>query len=119
MNERRFEGRFLCADLVRVDWLEGEDECRTTEGVLEDISPLGACVQVEEHIPPGTGISIAAMSVEEARFFGHVSYCVYRDYGYFVGIHLYDETRWSAATFEPRHLTSLAALSLEESAWTN
>ena len=119
MNERRFEGRFLCADLVRVDWLEGEDDCRTTEGVLEDISPLGACVQVEEHIPTGTGISISAMSIDEARFFGHVSYCVYRDYGYFVGIHLYDETRWSAEAFAPRHLTSLAALSLEESAWTN
>ena len=86
MNERRFEGRFLCADLVRVDWLEGEDDCRTTEGVLEDISPLGACVQVEEHIPPGTGISIAAIvGPMRARFFGHVSYCVYRDYGYLAG----------------------------------
>ncbi len=54
MNERRFEGRFLCADLVRVEWLEREDECRTTEGVLEDISPSGACIQIEEPIPPGT-----------------------------------------------------------------
>jgi hypothetical protein len=126
MNERRFESRFLCADLVRVDWLEGEDECRnaagvlrTSEGVLEDISPLGACVQVEEHIPPGTNVSISAMSDDEVRFFGNVSYCVYRDYGYFVGIHLYDETRWSPGEFEPRHLTSLAALSLEGSAATN
>jgi hypothetical protein len=104
---------------VRVDWLEGEDECRTAEGVLEDISPLGACVQVEEHIAPGTGISISAMAVGEARFFGYVSYCVYRDYGFFVGIRLDDETRWSRGDFEPRHLTSLEALSLNGSAGTN
>jgi hypothetical protein len=76
-------------------------------------------VQIEEHIPAGTSVSISAISVDEARFFGHVSYCVYRDYGYFAGIRLYDETRWSAGAFEPRHLTSLAALSLEGSAGPN
>ncbi len=113
MNERRLENRFMCADLVRVDWLSGENEFRTVEAVLEDISPVGACVQVEECIPLGAPISIASASGEAARFAGHVSYCVYRDYGYFVGIQLSGDTRWSSGAFEPRHLTSLAALSLD------
>jgi hypothetical protein len=136
MMERRLEGRFLCADLVRVDWLagsgesgegepdmgeQGEGEFRTVEAVLEDICTLGACVQVEEGIPLGTAIRLSARSAlvssapddtrETARFSGHVSYCAYRDYGYFVGIRFSDETHWSSRIFAPRHLTNLAALS--------
>jgi len=134
MIERRFESRFLCADLVRVDWLADDGpgvNSRTVEAVLEDISALGACVQVEERIPPGAAISISvrsppvgaesekrgaeleklgAGSEKPARFSGHVSYCVYRDYGYFVGIRFSDENRWSSGVFEPQHLTDLEAL---------
>src|SRR5438874_3688645 len=101
MSERRFEGRLLCADLVRVDWMTAEDEFRTAEAVLEDISEHGACVQIEEKIPLGATISISA---RETRFYGHVSYCLYRDYGYFVGVRLSDETAWSSGVFEPQHL---------------
>lgn len=123
--KRRFEGRFLCADLVRVDWLVGEGagpvpeersvNARTAEAVLEDISALGACVQVEEFILPGAAISISAIAgladpIETTRFTGWVSYCVYRDYGYFVGIQFSNETKWSSDAFEPQHLTNLEAL---------
>jgi hypothetical protein len=127
MNERRFENRFLCADLVRVDWMEpaGDVECTTVEGVLEDISALGACVQVEDRIPLGVSILISAnfgaTSGRDARpvascttgasFSGHVSYCEYRDYGYFIGIQFSEETRWSSGIFRPQHLTNLAVLS--------
>jgi hypothetical protein len=122
MMKRRFEGRFLCADLVRVDWLAGEVagatssvNSRTVEAVLEDISTLGACVQVDEFIPPGAAISISTIAgladaIEPARFTGCVSYCVYRDYGYFVGIRFSNETRWSSGVFEPQHLTNLEEL---------
>ena len=116
MIERRFEGRFLCADLVRVDWLAGE-VARTAEAVLEDISAVGACVQVDEHISCGAAISISAIGgsadpTEGARFSGWVSYCAYRDYGYFVGIRFSNETPWSSIVFEPQHLTNLEALAL-------
>jgi hypothetical protein len=135
MSEQRLEARFLCADLVRVDWIAGEGgaggasggssaagrgQLRTLDAVLEDISPLGACVQVEERIPLGTAVSIttgyadvdsARRTAEDAtRFSGYVSYCEYRDFGYFVGIRLSDDTRWSTGLFEPRHLTNLATL---------
>src|SRR3954447_21443172 len=107
MNERRLESRFLCADLVKVEWMAEKDDLRTVEAVLEDISPLGACVQVEERIPLGAIVSI---SVSDAFFSGFVSYCVYRDYGYFVGVRLSDITRWSERIFHPQHLTSLEEL---------
>jgi hypothetical protein len=113
MIERRFENRFLCADLVKVEWLTDENpgaNFRTVEAVLEDISALGACVQVEELIPIGAAISISVISGETARFSGWVSYCVYRDYGYFVGVRFSNETQWSSGVFEPQHLTNLEGL---------
>ena len=61
--------------------------------MLEDISALGACVQVEEPIPLDTPITL---SIGEARLSGHVCYCVFRDYGQFVGIRFADDSEWSA-----------------------
>jgi hypothetical protein len=114
MTERRYEGRFLCADLVRVDWQGTAGPFRTMEAVLEDISPMGACVQVEERIPLGTALTISVTSGEHSQFTGEVSYCVYRDYGYFVGVRFASEHRWSSGVFEPQHMTNLEALGLEE-----
>ena len=129
MNERRYESRFLCADIVKVEWKAdagpsalpgaGGEILRSVEAVLEDISALGACVQVEEAIPPGISVSIS-FGVENGqrsgsvRLSGKVSYCAYRDYGYFVGIQFSNEMRWSSGIFEPQHLTNLEALMLTE-----
>ena len=124
MTERRFESRFLCADLVKVEWTTGASDVDPSggvedgsggssgaaEAVLEDISPLGVCVQVDERIPLGARVSISVLPEETARFSGWVSYCVFRDYGYFVGIQFANETRWSSGVFEPQHLTNLEAL---------
>jgi hypothetical protein len=130
MNERRYESRFLCADMVRVEWKAdsgpgalpgaGGDILRTVEAVLEDISALGACVQVEDPIPSGIAVSISfgasdsAARSENVRLSGSVSYCAYRDYGYFVGIQFSNEMRWSSGMFVPQHLTNLEALMLTE-----
>ena len=112
MSERRFESRFLCADLVKVEWLEHVPETvlRNVEAVLEDISPHGACVQIDEPIALGVPILISVQKDESARLAGEVSYCVFRDYGYFVGIRFSDETIWSSGVYLPQHLTNLAAL---------
>ncbi len=111
MKERRLENRFLCADFVQIDWVAGNDEFRRIEGVLEDISALGACVQVEEAIAPGALVTISTNAGNGVWLSGCVSYCVYREYGYFVGIHFAEDTKWSASTFEPQHLTDLRSLS--------
>lgn len=101
MTERRQEKRLLCADLVRIDW-----NIRTLEGVLEDISSQGACVQVEEQIPPGEAISIAEPAAEYALFTGMVTYCVHHDYGYQIGVRFTSPAAWSCGVFEPQHLTN-------------
>jgi hypothetical protein len=105
-TERRLEGRFLCADVVRLTRTDGK-RLRTLEAVLEDISPLGACVQVEEEVPLGVEVELSAAG-KSLR--GVVSYCVYRDYGYFAGIHFHDQTHWSKGVFVPDHLTNLRTL---------
>lgn len=100
MNERRMEGRLLCADLVRVEWGP-----RNLDGVLEDISHEGACIQVEQPIPTGAAISIREIAGHSPVYSGCVAYCVLRDEGYFVGMHFSPVTHWQSAAFEPQHLT--------------
>jgi hypothetical protein len=104
MTERRFESRYLCADLVRVDWTVGDDEHQTVGALLEDISALGGCVQVEAPIPLGSSIML---TIRDSLFSGYVCYCVYRDYGYFVGIRFSGTSEWSSAMVVPQHLTCL------------
>jgi hypothetical protein len=107
-RERRFEGRCLCAQLVRVDAPGGK-----IEAVLEDISALGGCVQVEEPIPLGSAVVVM---IGNSAFHGHVCYCVYRDYGYFAGIRFAEDTVWSRDQVAPQHLTDLRALALHAGA---
>lgn len=103
-KERRLEGRFLCADVAKMTWSNGN---RSVDALLEDISPFGASVQVEEEIQTGTRIGLA---IGGARFTGRVTYCIYRDYGFFAGIRFSDDTMWSSAQVVPQHLTDLRAL---------
>lgn len=113
MRERRVENRLWCADLVRVNWRYADNDAGTVAAVLEDISSTGACIQMEGPIPVGAAVAIFALEHEsgrEVRFSGQVSYCEYRDFGYFVGIRLAEETKWSVGMFEPLHLTDLTAL---------
>jgi hypothetical protein len=110
MSERRKDSRYLCADLVHVEWLQGRDdneEFRYEEGILEDISRQGGCVQLEHPIPLGSTI---VLSIHEEKFTGHVSYCFYRDFGYFIGIHFSDDKIWSVDKVAPDHLTNLRTL---------
>jgi hypothetical protein len=102
-HDNRLEGRFLCSDLVRLDWVTGEDNVRTEQVLLEDISPLGGCVQLEEPVPLG---SIVMLTVGTTPFYGHVCYCHLRDGGYFVGLRFSNDTIWSAGVVRPRHLTN-------------
>lgn len=125
IGERRFESRFLCADLVRVTWLEtacpetawlesalqapaSQESIEQSAGaVLEDISALGACVQVEQSIPLDVLITL---SVGGTNFRGRVCYSVFRDYGHFVGIRFAEDTVWSSDLVLPQHLTSYESL---------
>ena len=107
MTEKRKQSRYLCSDLVRVDWLVPKGETRTLEAVLEGISSAGACIQVEEPIPLDSTLSI---SLGPSRFTGHVCYCLHSDDAYFVGVEYSDGTTWSSDMVVPLHLTDLAVI---------
>ncbi len=141
MDNRRLEGRFLCADLVQLDWLTdnglraiapgnpgpgeaGEQRnegqwreaagsdygvVRSEQALLEDISPLGGCVQLEEPVPVG---SIVMLTVGATPFYGHVCYCTFRDDTYFIGLRFSNDTPWSTRVVVPQHLVSLRQLGL-------
>lgn len=110
MDNKRAEGRFLCADLVQLEWLTADDNHRSEQAVLEDISPLGGCVQLEEAVPLG---SIVMLTVGTTPFYGHVCYCTFRDDGYFIGLRFSNDTIWSAGVVRPQHLTNLQQLGVQ------
>ena len=101
MKERRTENRMLCADMVQVCWKNQAGRKKTATGLLEDISPSGACLQMEA--PVGLGTAIRWRSADR-EFKGNVRYCVYREIGYFLGVEFDPGCRWSAQHFKPQHL---------------
>jgi hypothetical protein len=107
MEERRTEVRMLCADMVEVFWRERSGRERRATGLLEDISPSGACLQLETSVP--LGIQIAWHSPKQ-EFTGRVRYCVYREIGYFVGVEFNDSSKWSKQAYKPQHLLDLKKL---------
>ena len=107
MQERRSEVRMLCADMVDVSWTDHSGKKRKAMALLEDISPSGACLQLETAVP--LGVEIRWHSPKQ-QFQGEVRYCVYREIGYFVGVEFQPASRWSKKVFKPQHLLDLKRL---------
>jgi hypothetical protein len=107
MQDRRSEVRMMCADVVEVSWKDERGRSRRAVGLLEDISPSGACLQLEMPVPLGTGV---CWDSKRRKFHGQVRYCVYREIGYFVGVEMQSGSRWSKRSFRPRHLLDLREL---------
>jgi hypothetical protein len=99
--ERRAEKRLWCSDLVHVWWKDSARWKKKGLAVLEDISPSGACVQLELPLPCGARVRIKH---QEWKVEGEVRYCMYRDEGYFLGVRLDDDARWSESAFKPKHM---------------
>lgn len=107
MTNRRSELRMMCADMVEVCWNERSGKLRSATALLEDISTLGACLQLEMPVP--LGVEIRWMSPRQ-EFKGCVRYCVYREIGYFVGLQFAAETKWSRKEFQPEHMLDMPRL---------
>src|SRR5580704_15561362 len=101
MLERRWERRLLCADLVESEWKDRTGWARSTPARLEDISRSGACLQADFQIAANT---LVRMRHGRKTLEGKVSYCAYRDIGYFMGISFTAKQRWSERVFRPKHL---------------
>jgi hypothetical protein len=109
MLPKRSEPRFMCADLVKIQLRGGSKSHAATVANLEDISPSGACLQVEEAILAGTDIEILC---SRCRLRGKVKYCNFVDTGYQVGVQFSKPKSWSLRRFQPRHFLDIAILGI-------
>ncbi|MBL8222466.1 MAG: PilZ domain-containing protein [Bryobacterales bacterium] len=101
MQDRRFQPRMLCADLVNIQWTDEAGRSHRTIANLEDISLSGACLQLDHAIPLNTKLRI---SYPKGQMEGVVRYCVYREIGYFIGLQFQEGSGWSRKSFKPQHL---------------
>jgi len=101
MSEKRTEPRLLCADLVRVKWRDNQGRRKAEIMNLEDISLSGACIQSESRVLKGTTVSF---HYGNGTLPGIVRYCVYRDFGYFLGVEFTEGCQWPSNEFRPKHL---------------
>ncbi len=101
MLERRSEPRYMCSELVRVISLSPEQPQSETVANLEDISPSGACLQLEEAIHVGTDIEILCST---CRLKGKVRYCRFVEIGYDVGVEFQPRKAWDPGRFLPEHM---------------
>jgi hypothetical protein len=107
MQDRRSEPRMLCADMIEVQWKAPRGPRRLATALLEDISPSGACLQLEFDIPVGSEIRWKFLDRE---FGGRVCYCAYREIGYFVGVEFTPGRKWSPSAYAPQHLLDINKL---------
>ena len=97
----------MCADVVQASWRDPDGREQHADGLLEDISALGACLQFEMAVPVGVTLHVACPKQE---FVGEVRYCHYREIGYFVGLQFEAQSQWSRKVYKPRHLLGLQQL---------
>jgi len=102
-RERRNEPRSMCADLVKVRIGEAGG-VREEVANLEDISPSGACVQLEAAAREGADIEIVC---SKCRLKGKVRYCRFVEIGYDVGVAFDKPGAWDGRQYIPKHLLQL------------
>ena len=58
MTQKRSEPRYMCAELVNIRIRHEDQTVEEAIANLEDISPSGACIQLEEAVRVGADIEI-------------------------------------------------------------
>ena len=101
MDEKRSEPRYMCSELVNILIHHEDQTVQQAIANLEDISPSGACVQLEKAIRLGADIEIVCST---CRFKGKVRNCRFAGSGYDVGVAFDKPRAWDAARYEPEHL---------------
>jgi hypothetical protein len=101
MRTRRRGQRMLCAELVRIRWRAPEGHTQTAIAILQEISPSGACLEVQRPIPRRAPLSLA-YPAGELR--GNVRYCIPGDTGYSIEVRFEPASRWSPQRFKPQHM---------------
>jgi hypothetical protein len=101
MAEKRIEPRLMCADLADIEWRDVNGRVQRAVANLEDISAMGACLQVETEIPLRTTVRMTLMKLQ---YVGEIRYCVFRDCGYFLGVEFEPGVKWNSRIYKPLHL---------------
>jgi hypothetical protein len=100
VTDQRRQPRYLCADLVTLHWQVGRERRKATV-VLENISAFGACLQAEFGLPGGARVRMAC---GRKSFRGVVRYCLLTVGGWFIGVELDADSRWTKSKYLPEHL---------------
>ncbi len=101
VKQKRKEDRDLCADLVKVQWKTEAGRLCSEWAILGDISPSGACLEMEGPIPPDTLVSL---DFRKDRCEARVRYCTFDKMNYLLGVKFEQGYRWSRRRFKPNHL---------------
>ena len=101
MAEKRSEPRYMCSELVNILIRHEDQTVREAIANLEDISPSGAWVQLDEAVRLGADIEIVCAT---CRFKGKVRNCRFAGSLYDVGVAFDDPGAWDASRYEPAHL---------------
>jgi hypothetical protein len=92
----------MCSELVNILIHHEDQTVQAAIANLEDISPSGACVQLEKAIRLGADIEIVCST---CRFKGKVRNCRYAGGTYYdVGMAFDQPQAWDASRYEPEHL---------------
>ncbi len=101
MRPGRHEERELCADLVKVQWKPPSGPVHSEWAILDDISASGACLGIDEPIPPET---IVELQFTTDHCQARVKYCKMDRINYQLGVQFENGYRWSRRKFKPQHL---------------
>jgi len=101
----------LCSELVKIVTPGADGPPAEAVANLEDISPSGACVQLDEAIRVGTDIEIVCSA---CTLKGKVRYCRFVEIGYEVGVELDPQAAWDRQQFEPDHLLDIPVKRIKE-----
>jgi len=104
MKQKRLENRDLCADLVKMTWTPNLEQSNKDWAILEDISPSGACLEIDEPIPVDT---VVELEFGEDRCRAIVRYCNYDKTNYLLGVEFESGYSWSSSRWEPKHLVRI------------
>ena len=115
MKQRRLEDRGLCADLVKMAWTSEPEFPRSDWAILGDISPSGACLEIEEPIPVN---AVVELEFGADRCEAVVQYCKYDKVNYLLGVEFREGYRWSSNRWEPKHLIQFHLLKTVKSGET-
>jgi hypothetical protein len=85
---------------VTLHWQSGRER-RKAIVLLENISAFGACLQAEFGLPGGARVRIVG---RRQSFRGVVRYCLLTVGGWFIGVELDADSRWSKTKYLPEHL---------------